>query len=90
MKKGKAFRVEHQEYKKFELYLTKKHYTKAGNICNALLVKKLDLLLNIQGNPTLGFNQYDGIPEQSWLYKIARMIDTVDIFDARQISLSSS
>ena len=56
-------------YKRFEVELSKKHLRKAGYGCNALLAKKIDFLLNLQGKPLLGFSVFEP-PEMGWLIKV--------------------
>lgn len=69
VKVGKYYRVGYQEYKRFELELSKKHLRKVGYGCSALLLKKLDYLLAFQGKPLLGFSTHES-PEMGWLIKV--------------------
>ena len=49
-------------------------------INNAILVRKLNLLLKSKGGKELGFSEYD-IPEQNWLFKVARFIDQTNMLE---------
>ena len=51
-----------------------------GIINNSLLVKKLNILLKDRGQPTLGFGEFD-LPEQNWLYRVARYIDKTNLLE---------
>jgi hypothetical protein len=51
-----------------------------GIINNSLLVKKLNILLRERGQPQLGFTEFD-LPEQNWLYKVARFIDRTNLLE---------
>ena len=87
VKKDKVFRVETMQYKHFEINLTKEHFKKVGISNNAQLMKKLNILLIIDGKNPLGFNQYE-VPDQNWLYKIARYIDTTNIMEFFEIAVT--
>ena len=80
VKNGEVFRVENMEYKQFEFNLNKSHQKKVGIINNSLLVKKLNILLRERRQPELGFTEFD-LPEQSWLYKVARFIDRTNLLE---------
>lgn len=53
---------------------------KVGIMNNALLVRKLNALLKMKGEKELGYNEYE-IPEQNWLYKIARYADQTNLLE---------
>ena len=55
IKDGSNFRVTHPDYKQFEFNLSKAHIKKISTINNALLVKKLNILLKERDQPPLGF-----------------------------------
>jgi hypothetical protein len=80
VRNGEVFRITHNDYKNFEFTLNKSHSRKIGIINNALLVKKLNDLLEDREEPELGFTEYD-LPEQNWLYKIARYIDKTNLLE---------
>ena len=80
VRSGEVFRITHLEYKNFEFTLNKSHSRKVGIINNALLVKKLNDLLEDRGEPELGFTEFD-LPEQNWLFKIARYIDKTNLLE---------
>ena len=80
VKNGEVFRVENMDYKQFEYNLNKSHQKKVGIINNSLLVKKLNILLRERRQPELGFTEFD-LPEQSWLYKVARYIDRTNLLE---------
>ena len=69
-----VFRVKLAEYKLFEFGLEKSHNKKVGIINNSLLIKKLNMLLLEEGKKELGFTENE-LPNEAWLYKIARYID---------------
>jgi len=80
VKDGDVFRVTNEDHKHFEYRLTKSMIKKVGIINNALLVKKLNLLLRDRGERELGYTEYD-LPEQNWLYKAARYIDRSNLLE---------
>lgn len=80
VKEGEVFRVTNEEYKHFEYRLTKSMSKKVGIINNALLVRKLNLLLKDRGHKELGYTEFD-LPEQTWLYKAARWIDRSNLLE---------
>jgi len=80
VKEGDVFRVTHRDHKDFEFTLEKDQQRKVGVINNALLVRKLNLLLRHHGENQLGFTEYN-LPEQNWLYKVARFIDRTNILE---------
>lgn len=80
VREGKVFRITKHEWKHFEFKLERGQFRKAGMVNNAILVRKLNLLLKSKDMPELGFTEYD-IPEQNWLYKIARYIDKTNLLE---------
>ena len=63
--------MERLAFKHFEFNLERCHFKKVGITSNALLVKKLNRLLELQGEKSLGFTELE-VPDQTWLYKVAR------------------
>ena len=80
VKNGEVFRLLNTDYKKFEYPLNKAQMRKIGTVNNALLVKKLNLLLKLKGQNDLGYTEFN-LPEQVWLYKIARYIDPTNLLE---------
>ena len=80
VKEGDVFRVTHRDHKDFEFTLEKDQQKKVGVVNNALLVRKLNLLLTLHGEKGLGFSEYN-LPEQNWLYKVARYIDRTNMLE---------
>ena len=80
VKSGEVFRVGNMDYKQFECNLQKAHQKKVGIVNNALLVKKINILLKKRGKAQLGFTEYS-LPEQNWLYKVARYIDRTNLLE---------
>jgi hypothetical protein len=78
--RGSVFRVNTNELKRFEADLSKEAQKKIGTINNALLVRKLNILLNEQRKPVLGFTEYE-IPESAWLHRVARFIDQTSLLE---------
>ncbi len=74
------FRVEKKAVKKFECDLTDKQQKRNGNQSCAFIVKKINLLLSEDGKKALGFTEFD-LPEQNWLYRIARFIDRENVLE---------
>lgn len=74
------FRVEKKTIKKFEVELSPKQVKRSGCQSCAFIVKKINLLLAEDGKKTLGFTEFD-LPEQNWLYRIARYIDKENILE---------
>lgn len=77
---GDAFRVTHRDHKEFEFRLEKEQQRKVGVVNNALLVRKLNLLLRMHNVKELGFTEYN-LPDQNWLYKVARYIDRTNMLE---------
>jgi hypothetical protein len=75
-----VFRVNTNEIRRFEVDLTKEAQKKIGTINNALLVRKLNILLTDQGREVLGFTEFE-IPESSWLHRVARYIDQTNLLE---------
>jgi len=77
---SRVFRVNANELKRFEVDITKDTQKKIGTINNALLVKKLNILLAERNQPGLGFDEFE-IPESTWLYRVARYIDQTNLLE---------
>ena len=80
VKDKRVFRVSNMEHKQFEFNLQKIHQKKVGIVNNSLLVKKLNILLKDRGEVPLGFTEFN-LPEQNWLYKVARYIDQTNLLE---------
>jgi hypothetical protein len=80
VRNGKVFRVTNQQMKTFEYTLEKKHNRKSQLVSNPILVRKLNILLKTYGQLELGFDEYH-VPEQNWLYKMARYIDRTNLLE---------
>lgn len=80
VREGRVFRVTNADWKCFEFRLERGQLRKTGMINNAILVRKLNLLLKSKGGKELGFSEYD-IPEQNWLFKVARFIDQTNMLE---------
>ena len=74
------FRVEKRIISKFECDLAAKQLKHTGSQSCAFIVKKLNILLAEEGKKPLGFTEFD-LPEQNWLYRIARYIDKENILE---------
>ena len=68
------------EFKRFEVDVSRECQKKIGTINNALLVRKLNVLLVAQGREELGFSEYE-IPESAWLHRVARYIDQTNLLE---------
>ena len=77
---GEVFRVTNRDYKDFEYHLDKKMQRKVGIVNNALMVRKINMFLQLKGEPPLGFTEFD-LPEQNWLYTISRLIDPTNLLE---------
>ena len=77
---GEVFRVTNSDHKHFEYHLEKKATKKVGVVNNVLMVKKLNMFLASKNQPQLGFTEYN-LPEQQWLYKVARYIDQTNLLE---------
>lgn len=75
-----VFRVNTNELRRFEIELCKEAQKKIGTINNALLVRKLNILLQSQRREELGFTEYE-IPESNWLHRVARYIDQTNLLE---------
>jgi hypothetical protein len=80
VRNGKVFRVTNHEWKTFEYKLEKKHHRKSQLVNNPILVRKLNILLKSYGQHDLGFDEYN-VPEQNWLFKMARYIDRTNLLE---------
>ena len=78
--RDQVFRVNANELKRFEVELSKESQKNIGTINNALLVRKLNILLVAKGRRELGFTEYE-IPESNWLHKVARYIDQTNLLE---------
>ena len=74
------YSLEARTYKKFEVELSKAQLKKVGIMNNALLVRKLNMLHRLRGEKELGFSEFE-IPDQNWLYKIARYADQTNLLE---------
>lgn len=80
VRNGDVFRVKHADYKTFDFNVSKAHLRKIGEVNNALLVRKLNRLLQAREQKELGYTEYN-LPEQNWLYKVARYIDRTNLLE---------
>lgn len=80
VRKGSVFRVTNQSWKTFDFKLNKEHHRKSFMINNPILVRKLNLLLKSRGDKPLGFDEFN-VPEQNWLFKVARYIDRTNLLE---------
>lgn len=80
VREGSVFRITNNEWRHFEFGLNKDQQRKGGMVNNAILMRKLNMLLKDRGQPTMGFDEYN-IPEQNWLYKVARYIDKTNLIE---------
>ncbi len=78
--RGSVFRVNTNELRRFEVELSREAQKKIGTINNALLVRKLNILLVAQGRSQLGFSEFE-IPESAWLHRVARFIDQTNLLE---------
>lgn len=82
--RGDFFRVRQAELRQFEVDLTPALTKRNGDPNNALLVKKLGVLLAAKGLQPLGFDATDppdtvGAAHQNWLFRIARFVDPTNL-----------
>lgn len=77
---GTIFRVSNHDWKAFDYSLEKAHHRKSFMISNPILVRKLNALLEATDRKPLGFDEYN-VPEQNWLYKVARYIDRTNLLE---------
>jgi hypothetical protein len=75
-----VFRVNTNELKRFEVELSRECQKKIGTINNALLVRKLNVLLTAQTREELGFTEFE-IPESGWLHRVTRYIDQTNLLE---------
>jgi hypothetical protein len=75
---NRVYRITHGEIKHFEVDLTPEHQRKVQGMGHAVLVRKLNILLQLTGRNQLGFTEHD-LPDQGWLQRIARMIDPTSL-----------
>jgi len=78
VRRDQVYRVSTMQIKQFEVELTAEMQRRASNINNSVLIKKLNYLLSTTGRKQLGFTEFD-VPDQAWLYRIARYIDASSI-----------
>ena len=101
--KDRVFRVPIMEFKHFEVDLTPKMTKQVGVVNNAILVRKLNVLLITTNRKPLGFEEFDppeqvNTANQTWLYRVARFIDPTNlteffespVFDEPSLNHSSS
>lgn len=80
VREDKVFRVTNKDWKAFEFRLERGQLRKAGMVNNAILVRKLNLLLLSQDRKELGFTEFN-IPDQKWLYSVTRYIDQTNLLE---------
>ena len=78
VRRDQVYRVSRVAVKQFEVNLTADMQRRASNINNSVLIRKLNYLLSTTGRKELGFTEFD-VPDQTWLYRIARYIDVSSI-----------
>jgi len=76
--RDQVFRVTHSEIKHFEVDLTPEHQRKVQGVGHALLLRKLNILLQLNRRKPLGFTEHD-LPDQSWLHRVARYVDPTSL-----------
>lgn len=86
VKEGKVFRITNTEWKNFEFKLSKEQFRKGNMINNAILMRKLNRLLKSYNKAEMGFDEYN-IPEQNWLYKVARYIDRTNLLEFFEVAV---
>ena len=84
--KDRVHRLTNGEMKHFEVELGTEHHRKAQGMGHAVLIRKLNLLLDITGRKPLGFTEYD-IPDQAWLHRMARHIDPTSITEFFEVPI---
>ena len=84
--KNRVFRVKKTELKYFEVELTSEMQRRVSNISNAILVRKLNVLLQKTGRLGLGFSEFD-VPDQAWLYRVARYIDSTNVSEFFEVAV---
>src|SRR3990167_884914 len=72
--RNQVFRATKQEIRHFEVDLTPKQQRRHSTINNAILIRKLNTLLQATNRRPLGFDELE-VPDQGWLFRIARFID---------------
>jgi len=75
---NKVFRITYGEIKHFEVDLTPEHQRKVQGMGHAVLLRKLNILLQLTGRNQLGFTEHD-LPDQGWLHRMARIIDPTSL-----------
>ena len=85
---NRVFRITNQEMKTFEYSLEKGQTRKTAVVNNGLLVYKINQLLASRKLADLGFTPYN-IPEQGWLYRMARYIDTTNLLEFFDLPLAT-
>lgn len=82
--RNRAFRITHIDIKRFEVELTPEHQKKVQGMGHAVLIRKLNILLEFNNQKTLGFSEYD-MPDQAWLHRVARVIDPTSLTEFFQV-----
>ena len=78
--RNQVFRATKQEIRHFEVDLTPKQQRRHSTINNAILIRKLNTLLQATSRRPLGFDELE-VPDQGWLYRIARFIDPASLIE---------
>ena len=84
--RNRVFRISHPEIKRFEVDLTPEHQKKVQGMGHSILIRKLNLLLQLTGRNPLGFDEYD-MPDQTWLHRVARVIDPTSLTEFFQVAV---
>jgi hypothetical protein len=80
VKEDRVFHITNYDWKHFEFKMERGHLRRSAIVNNAILIRKLNMLLRSRNQKELGFSEFD-IPEQNWLYKMARYIDRTNLLE---------
>lgn len=83
--RGDVYRIGVLDHKKFDFTLTPDMQRRVPLLNNAYMVRKLNKFLELTRNKPLGFSEFE-IPEQDWLFKVARYADPTNILEFFEIA----
>lgn len=79
--RDEVYRITARDWKDFEYKLQSNQLKRTAVINNSLMVQKISIMLHLFGLKPLGFTMFDP-PDQNWLYKVARFVDTTNFMEA--------
>lgn len=87
VRRNQVYRVSTSDIKHFEVALRPEHHRKAQGMGHAVLIRKLNILLEMTHRNPLGFSEQE-IPDQNWLHRVARHIDPTSLTEFFEVAIT--